>query len=103
MEKERDLLDILLDEENSEPIVIAGDDGEEIMFDQLCVITFEEELYCVLSPITHIEGVGENEVLIFHIDAQEGKKTMLNQVSDDKVLDAVFGIFEQMLEEQLDD
>lgn len=99
MEQERDLLDILLDENNSEPIVIANDDGDEIMFDQLCVVPLEEELYCVLSPISHIEGVDENEVVIFHVDSNEGKKTVLNQVEDDKILDSVFEIFMQMLEE----
>lgn len=103
MEPKKDLLDILLDENNSEPIVLANDDGEEVMFDQLCVIPYEEELYCVLSPISQIEGVEDGEVMIFHVTESENGSTGLDFVQDEKLCDKLFDIFQEMLDEEMKD
>ena len=57
-----DIVDVLLDEENTAPIYMYNDKGEQIEFDQIAVIPYgEKELYCILKPITKIPGIKETE------------------------------------------
>ena len=50
---ERDLLDILLDAENREPIVLTSEDGKSMTFEQVAVIPKtvkgERRLYAILK------------------------------------------------------
>lgn len=64
-----DILDILLDEDNRDPITLVDADGRVIDFEQVAVIPFttsrgDHNLYCVLKPLDEIKGVGKNEAII---------------------------------------
>lgn len=68
-----DIIDILLDEENKDPIVLTDDKGRKLAFEQVAVIPYEEKLYCVLKPIDHIDGVADDEALVFYVDEGENE------------------------------
>lgn len=89
-------VDRLFDENNSENIFVRDNDGREIEFEQVAVVDFEENYYAVLQPVTKIEGVSEDEFLVFLIDEE---KDCLTYVEDDRVIDGVNDEFEAMLEE----
>ena len=89
-------VDRLFDENNSENIFIKDNDGREIEFEQAAVVDFEENYYAVLQPVTKIEGVGEDEFLVFLIDEEND---CLTYVEDDRVIDGVNDGFLAMLEE----
>ena len=62
MEEARlDIIDVLLDEENKDPIVLVDDKGRKLSFEQVAVIPYNEKLYCVLKPLDKIEGVQVSE------------------------------------------
>lgn len=48
-----DLLDVLLDQDNKEPIVLMDENGKQMTFEQVAVIPYEvrkeKRLYCVLK------------------------------------------------------
>lgn len=46
---EKDIVDILLDEENKDPIVLTDDKGRKLAFEQIAVIPYDQKLYCVLN------------------------------------------------------
>ena len=55
-----DLLDILLDQDNKDPIILMDESGKQLTFEQVAVIPYEvrkeKRLYCVLKPVDHIES-----------------------------------------------
>ncbi len=70
---EKDIVDILLDEENKDPIVLTDDKGRKLAFEQVAVIPYDQKLYCVLKPIDHIDGVADDEALVFYVDEGENE------------------------------
>ncbi len=89
-------VDRLFDESNEENIFINDNDGKEYEFIQLAVVDFKENYYAVLQPVTPVEGVGEDEFLVFLIDEE---KDCLTYVEDDEIIDGVNEEFIEMLEE----
>ena len=83
-------VDRLFDENNEERIYVKDAEGTEIAFEQVAVIDYEESYYAILAPATPLEGVGEDELLIFYIDEE---KDCLSYVEDDKIIDGVWQIF----------
>ena len=90
-------VDRLFDEENDEKIYIKDNDGKEIAFEQVAVVDFEENYYAVLCPLTKIEGVGEDEAVVFLIDEE---KDQLVYVEDERVIDGVYKEYCKLLDEQ---
>ena len=70
---EEEIIDILLDEENKDPIVLTDDKGRKLAFEQVAVIPYEQKLYCVLKPLDHIDGVADDEALVFYVDEGENE------------------------------
>ena len=90
-------VDGLFDENNNENIFIKDNDGKEIEFLQLAVVDYQENYYAVLQPVTPVEGVGEDEVMIFMIDEEQD---CLVYTEDEKIIYGVYGEFMKMLEEE---
>jgi len=89
-------VDRLFDENNTENIFVKDNDGREIEFEQVAVVDFEESYYAVLQPVTPIDGVSEDEFLVFLIDEE---KDCLTYVEDDRIIDGVNDEFIAMLDE----
>ena len=89
-------VDRLFDESNEDNVCIKDNDGHEIEFEQVAVVDFEESYYAVLQPVTPIDGVSEDEFLVFLIDEE---KDCLTYVEDDRIIDGVNDEFIAMLDE----
>lgn len=102
-----DLLGILLDGDNHDPILLANKKGQRIKFEQIAVIPYEADtvksLYCILKPIDTVPGVGEDEAIVFRVchDSETGEST-LHTERDGKVARAVFDRYHSMLAESRD-
>lgn len=99
-QEEIDLLDILLDEENEEPIVLFDEQDNPTTFEQAAIIPLEEKLYCILVPVDKIDGVGENEGVVFEIITSDTEPTTLNVETSDEIIDKVFEKYEQLFDEE---
>lgn len=99
-EEKLDILDILLDEDNKEPIVLVDGDGRKLSFEQIAVIPYNEKVYCVLKPIDKIDNVADDEAIVFYVDEQEGKEPVLLVETDEKVAMDVFEEYYNLLDEQ---
>ena len=89
----------LLDEENNEPIVLYNENEEPVEFEQVAVIPIDGIIYAILKPSLPMEGVGEDEVLIFKLDYDDDYEDCLTLVVSDEEIDAVFEVYERLLEE----
>ena len=89
-------VDRLFDESNDDKIYVKDTDGREIEFEQVAVVDFEENYYAVLKPTSALEGVAEDEFLIFLIDED---KDCLVYEEDERVIDGVEAMLEELDEE----
>lgn len=98
-----DLLDVLLDQDNREPIVLMDENGKELTFEQVAVIPYEvkkeNRLYCVLKPMDKIEGIGEDEAIVFLVDTDAEGNSVIKVEEDEEVAIAVFDKYYDLLEE----
>lgn len=99
-ELEMNVLDMLFDEENGDNVTIYDEEGNPIEFEQVALIPIEEKVYAILKPVLPMEGVGEDEGLVFEIDEAEES---LNLVVEEDVIDAVFAVYEQLCDEEAEE
>lgn len=85
-----ELLDNLPEEEESQ-ITLTGEDGEEITFDYLDCLTYQDTEYLVLMP-TDTE---ETQIVILEIQPVDEENETYLPVEDEAVLDAVYGLLKE--------
>ena len=83
------VLDILLDEENDEPIVLFDENDKAIRFDQVAIIPLEEKLFAILKPIDPLADVADDEAIVFRIQEDEPVESQLVVETDDPYLTPV--------------
>lgn len=97
-----DLLDVLLDHDNQEPITLKGEDGRVISFEQIAVIPHEvdgeNELFVILKPIDKIEGINDDEAIVFIVDTDDFGNAVLRVEEDDETAVEVFNEFQKLVE-----
>lgn len=98
-----DLLDVLLDKDNKDPIVLMDEKGRQISFEQVAIIPYdikdERVLYVVLKPIDKIEGIADDEAVVFLVDQDKAGNTILRVEEDEEIAIAVFDKYYDLLEE----
>ena len=93
-------IDALFDEENNDAIVLFNERGEEIAFEQIALIPLNERVYAILRPVIPIEGLGENEALVFSIEEnEETNEECLVLVVDEEIIDKVFDVYDKLVED----
>lgn len=101
--KQIDLLDVLLDQDNKEPIVLMDETGKQMTFEQVAVIPYEvrkeKRLYCVLKPLDKIEGIADDEAIVFLVDTDDQGNSIIRIEEDEEVAIAVFDKYYDLLEE----
>lgn len=94
-----DVLDILLDEENESPITLYDENDKAIQFDQVAIIPMEEKLFAILKPIDEMEGVSDDEAIVFRVDEKENGENDLVIETDEALAMRVFDEFYRLLDE----
>lgn len=93
-------IDCLYDENNNDQIVLFNEKGEELAFEQIALIPRKTKTYAILKPVKPMEGVGENEGLVFSIEvSKEDGQEYLVLVTDAKVIDEVFTVYDELVDD----
>lgn len=93
-------LDESVDEESrDEVITLMTETGKELEFVEVAVIPLEGKVYAILQPVELLEGMQEDEALVFEMVMGEDGPEGFNVVLDDEAIDAVFAVYNQMCEE----
>ena len=66
--KELGIMDILLDEDNEDPITLYDENDRAVKFDQVAIIPMDNKLYAILKPIDPLEGVADDEAIVFRVN-----------------------------------
>jgi uncharacterized protein YrzB (UPF0473 family) len=95
---EKSPIDQLFDENDSDPIVLYGEDGQEVAFEQIALIPLEGRVYVIMQPIELLEGMADDEAIVFEIQENDDE-AVLSIVFDDEIMDAVFAKYYALLDE----
>ena len=88
----------ILTPDNNDNVILYNDKNEPIEFEQIALIPYQENLYCILSPAEEIEGVEEDEAVVFKVQEENGD-IWLDIVDDDTIIDAVFDVYDELYDE----
>lgn len=99
MEREISAIEKIFDENNSDPIVLYDENNKETKFDQVAVIPLYEKVYVILKPLSKIEGVNDDEALVFVVEEIDDEDCLV--ICDDmKIVDEVFKEYYILLKEE---
>jgi len=98
-EPEKNPIASILDENDSDPVELYDEEDNPIMFDQIAVIPYGGGLYCILKPKEPMEGVGEDEAIVFEIRVDEDDEGEVVVEENDDIIDGVFKEYYILLEE----
>lgn len=93
-----DILDVILDENNNEDLVLQNEEGKQIRFEQVAVIPYNEKIYVILKPIDKLEGVEDDQAIVFLADETK-RPTVLVPEQDEATAVKVFDEYYNLVEE----
>ena len=95
-------MDEELDENQSNIIILNDENGNEVQFEFLDLIEYEEEQYVVLLPVLEEGEEDDGEVVILKIDDsdEESDEESYVSVEDEEVLMKVFEIFKEKFKDE---
>lgn len=80
-------------------ITLVTDTGEEVDFLEIAGVIYKEEYYSILQPVNPMEGMNEEDVLVFKVaQAEDGENTFTIE-TDEAVLDGVFQEYQKLIDE----
>lgn len=97
--KEVSQIEMLLDEKNTENIVLYDENNKETEFEQVAIIPVDDKIYAILKPVTEIAGVNEDEALVFAIEELDDEEVLVI-VDDEEIVDKVFNEYYALLKEE---
>ena len=97
----RDMDEMLNDEEfaDEDIITLTTADGEEVDFVEIAGIAHGGKFYAILQPVELLEGMDEDEALVFEVVRNADGSDGFNVVLDDEIIDAVFAEYNRLLDE----
>ena len=94
-----DIIEKILDENNTDDIVITNEvTGEEVLFEQIATIPYNDIVYAVLSPKFSNEYFEEGEGVVFKIIKEDDDDVLIIE-DNDEIIDKIFDIYEDLYRE----
>lgn len=96
--EEKDPIEALLDPQNYGNIKLYDENDKEVEFEQIALIPLNNSVYVILKPVDKMEGVADDEAVVFEIvdDAENGDT--LNVVMEEEIVNQVFDEYKKMIE-----
>ena len=93
-------MDEMLDEEFADDIItLTTESGEEVDFVEIAGIAHKGKFYAILQPVELLEGMDDDEALVFEVVRNADGSDGFNVVLDDEIIDAVFAEYNRLLDE----
>ncbi len=94
-----ELLNEEFDEED-DIVTLLSADGEEIDFVEIAAIAHKGKLYAIMQPVELLEGMEDDEALVFSVTRDENGEDRFEIELNDDIIDAVFEKYNKLLDEQ---
>ena len=79
-------------------VTLLSKDGEEIRFVEIAGIAHKGNFYAILQPEELIEGMNDDEALVFKVTRGEDGQDKFEIELDDEIIDAVFKTYYKLLD-----
>ena len=91
------------EEETTDDIVtLCSANGEELNFVEIAGIAYNGKFYAILQPVELLEGMSDDEALVFEVKGKEEGSSSFEIVLDDDIIDAVFEEYTKLYNESID-
>ena len=88
-------------EEDDDIITLMSAEGEEIDFIEVAGIAYKGNFYAILQPVELLEGMADDEALVFKVVRHSDGEDSFEIELDDEIIDAVFEEYNRLLDEYL--
>ncbi len=99
MTQQKSAIEMLLDENNTDNLFLFNEFDELVEFEQIAVIPLEEKVFAILCPVEPLEGMEQDEGLVFAIEEIDNEDCLVI-VEDADTINAVFDLYYKLLEEE---
>ena len=79
-------------------VTLLSANGEEIDFVEIAGIAHKGNFYAILQPVELIEGMDDDEALVFLVTRGENGEDKFSIVLDDDIIDHVFAEYNRLLD-----
>ena len=79
-------------------VTLTSADGESIDFVEIAGIAHKGKFYAILQPVELIEGMQEDEALVFEVSRNEDGSDSFSVELDDEIISAVFETYNKLLD-----
>jgi len=80
-------------------VTLVSADGEEVDFIEVAGIAYQGGFYAILQPVELLEGMEEDEALVFKVTRGKNGEDKFEIELDDTTIDAVFAEYNRLLDE----
>ena len=95
-----DYIEQPVDMEEDSIVTLTSADGQEIDFVEIAGIALRGNFYAILQPVELLEGMGEDEALVFKVTQDRDGEDHFNIELDDEIIGEVFDEYYRLLDEQ---
>ena len=88
---------------NDDIITLLASNGEEVRFVEIAGIAHNGGFYAILQPVELLEGMREDEALVFKVTRGEDDSDRFALELNDDVIEAVFAKYEELLDKAQND
>ena len=88
-------------ENNDDIVTLLSATGEEVDFVEIAGIAHNDNFYAILQPVELIEGMEDDEALVFKVTRGENGNDKFEIELDDEIIDIVFKKYNELLNEYL--
>ena len=85
-------------EDRDDIITLYSASGEQIDFLEIAGIAYHGNFYAILQPVELIEGMQDDEALVFKVSRNENGEDKFEIELDDEIIDAVFEEYNRLLD-----
>ena len=88
-------------EEDDGIVTLLSATGEEVDFVEIAGIAHEGNFYAILQPVELLEGMEEDEALVFKVSRGANGEDHFEIELDEDIIDAVFAEYNRLLDEAI--
>jgi len=87
-----------VEEADDDIVTLLSADGEEIDFVEIAGIAHKGNFYAILQPVELIEGMDDDEALVFKVTRGKDGEDKFEIELDDSIIEAVFAEYNKLLD-----
>ena len=97
--KELSQIEKLLNEDNTENVILYDEKNQPTEFEQVAIIPLYEKIFVILKPVTPIENMDDDEALVFVIEEIDDQDSLVT-VEDINLVNEVFDEYYKLLKDE---